>query len=159
MAVDGLNMGTMKNQKLPSETLACFVVGKAAADVSDRLCCPSCENPSQLEMHPSALRGWRDGCPREGLDKIVIFETAVHWHCLEWRGPRRALVDELSQPTEKIVIISTHFSRETLVPWMQQRQGIPNYSCNWSAHILPLIYSIIFWLPVTKSFILEELFW
>lgn len=62
-------MGTIKKQGVPSET--CFVVGKAATDnISDRLCCLSCESPFPPEMHPHALRDWRDGCPREGIDKI-----------------------------------------------------------------------------------------
>lgn len=47
-------MGTMKNQGVPSETPACFVVGKAATDnISNRLCCLSCENPNLrcIPMH------------------------------------------------------------------------------------------------------------
>lgn len=64
-------METIKKAGVPSETLVCFVTEKAATDnISDRLCCLSCENPSQPEKHPNALRGWRDGCSREGTDKM-----------------------------------------------------------------------------------------
>lgn len=66
-------------------------------------------------MHPNALRGWRDGCPRRGIDKIEALRLLCVGVALNEVAPRRALVDQLSQPTEKTVITSIqHFSRETL---------------------------------------------
>lgn len=67
-------------------------------------------------MHPSALRGWRDGCLRGSIDKIEALKLLCVGVALNDVGPRRALVDQLSQPTEKTVITSIqHFSKET--PW------------------------------------------